>query len=249
MIEFRDATERAELHPESVIVLYGPPWGYRGNSRKDLAYATVHQLEKSEQAVRLSPGAALDTDSLRALFSRLAGATEDITVLPERVLAHDRRYVAWWCPPASRAIFFAAESAVGERAGVVPQPGLVFAATESRVWVMALQGSERPRATTPLFLSPYWNVDPRGWVCQGNAPFPKQPRVDLLDAYEAAFFESRNTHANVQGNLVKYRGGSTALWRHLLSGRLKRFPDACLTGTGATLQQWLQQVLSREGVT
>src|SRR5581483_3602195 len=128
--------------------------------------------------------------------------------LPETVLYMDGELLLWWVPPAERHVVFkAVELGAPERGEVVPHPALVFAAS-STVWkVWAVKGRHRPTLHTALFQAPYFNVYENGDICRGSAQVPNGTTAEKIDAWNAAFFGSFFTHPNVQGKLVRYRGG------------------------------------------
>jgi PRTRC genetic system protein B len=230
-----DCTQAVALLPHYALILYGE----RSASQGAYAYATAHELKAEKNGWRLGAGAPLRRDLLSdALYALLGAGQADL--LPADILGVGPGYLAWWCPPQRRAVFFAAGSALGERHAAVPHPGLVFAWTLRDLHVMALRGGDRPDGHTRLYNTPYWNVWARGRVCKGNAPFPERPGVDQIAATEQAFFYSRNTHPNVKGRLVRYRGGSLALWRDLLDGKHEGFPERVLVSAKLNVAQFLR---------
>ena len=102
-----------------------------------------------------------------------------------------------------------------------------------------MKGQHRPTPQTPLFQAPYFNVDGRGCICQGNVPVPTGTTVEKISAWNDAFLRSYFTHPNVAGKLLRYRGGAYTFWRDMLDGRFARFPDRVLVDTKITLGQLL----------
>lgn len=238
MMKVIDSTQAVALRPQYAVILYGEQSG-RGASH---AFATAHPLTAEKKGWRIGAGAPLRKDALsNALYALLGTGRPEL--LPTNVLSAGPGYLAWWCPPQRRAVFFDAGSALSARHGSVPQPGLVFVWTLRSVYVMALHTDKRPDANSMLYNTPYWNVWKGGNVCKGNAPFPERPSVDQIAATENAFFHSRNTHPNVGGRLVNYRGGSTALWCDLLDGKHKCFPLRALLPAKVTLSEFLQSCI------
>jgi PRTRC genetic system protein B len=235
MMKVMDSTQAVALAPRYALILYGEP-SADANAH---AYATAHELKSEKTGWRLRAGVPLRRDLLCKALYALMGAGQ-VEILSPNILCTGPGYLAWWCPPQHRAVFFAEGSAIGVRHGVVPHPGLVFVWAPRELFVMATRGSGRPTADTLLYNTAYWNVWERGQVCKGNAPFPERPGVDQIAEMEKAFFHSRNTHVNVKGRLVNYKGGSQALWRDLLDGKHQRFPERALVNAKINCAQFIR---------
>lgn len=209
------------------------------------ALATVHKVEEVDGEPVIGVGQAMTPRAAMELAKALLKRAAHGGFLPETVLYMDGDLIVWWVPPARRHIAFrvGAEHAEGfggiERGETVPHPGLVFAAS-SRVWrVWAVKGASRPTLDTAIYQAPYFNVDVRGGICQGNAPVPEGTTVEKITAWTEAFTRSYFTHPNGPGRLVTYRGGVYAFWRDMLDGRFRRFPEKVLVDVKTTLAQLL----------
>lgn len=221
------------LRPHTAIVLYG-------NQRDAIRYAMEHPLHEIDGDYQLGAGHPLRLDSLSNALDALAkhqGGMRLQGLLPANVLtvAYDR--IAWWCPPSVRTVFFRDQPNVR-----CMQPGLVFVATSSNLFVGALKGRERPQATDPVYDAPYFNVWRGGKMCVGNVELPGQLVAEKIAAWESAFFDSLFTHPN-GSDLVEHKGGLTGLWQMLgeQGAALETFPEDVLTLMNrATVQQFLQ---------
>ena len=205
------------------------------------ALATVHDIENIDGEAVIGAGQAMTSRAAMDLAKALLKRAAHGGFLPETVLYMDGDLIVWWMPPARRHIAFRvddvhAEAFGGqERGESVPHPGLVFAAS-SRVWrVWAVKGAGRPTPATALYQVPYFNVDVRGNICQGNAPVPEGTTVEKIAAWNDAFLRSYFTHPNGPGKLVRYRGGAYAFWKDMLDGRFQRFPERVLVDVKTTL--------------
>ena len=225
------------LELDQAVLLY--------HGRSGSALATVHEVISVDGAPVISAGRAMTAQAARELAGALLQRAAHGGFLPETVLYLQGDLLVWWVPPARRHLAFRvgteqAEAFGGrERGETVPQPGLIFAAA-SNVWrVWAVKGQHRPTPQTPLFQAPYFNVDGRGCICQGNVPVPTGTTVEKISAWNDAFLRSYFTHPNVAGKLLRYRGGAYTFWRDMLDGRFARFPDRVLVDTKITLGQLL----------
>jgi PRTRC genetic system protein B len=236
-------TARYEL--TAAILLYAS----RTSGGGDDVYATVHNIERNRPGgPRLAPGqpATLEacTDFARSMTDRAAFAG---WLAPE-ILFIGPRTLAWWRAPAPATMFFETIDAkdpkrnIGTRNGRLPQPGLVHVLAEGEWSVYAVKGAARPGPATPLFHAPYFNVYDNGALCEGNVRRPAKVNPETLAEFERAFFHSRFTHPNADSRkLTRYPKGIYALWRDLLDGKHKAFPEASLLAQGKhTLGSLLQ---------
>lgn len=216
---------------------------YKGRSGNVLA--TVHGIEDVDGEPVIGAGQAVTPRAALELSRALCKGIAHGGFLPENVLYVDGDLIVWWVPPATRHVVFrvdaqhAGDFGGAERGEAVPQPGVVFAAS-SRVWrVWAVKGAVRPTPDSTLYQAPYFNVNDHGDICQGSVQVPNGTTAEKLAAWNDAFFRSYFTHPNVRRKLVAYRGGAYRLWRDLLDGRHRRFPERALIATEATLGRLL----------
>lgn len=166
------------------------------HGRSGGALATVHEIMTVDGAPVIGAGRAMSAQAAWELAAALLQRAAHGGFLPETVLYAHGDVLLWWLSPARRHIAFhvgddhARSFGGAERGQVVPQPGLVFAAS-SRAWrVSAVKGSRRPTPQTPLFQAPYFNVDAHGHICQGNVPVPEGATVEKIGAWNDAFLRS-----------------------------------------------------------
>lgn len=162
------------------------------------------------------------------------------------ILALSANAVVWWRKPAPARVWFntRGDCVLKGRTGVTPQPGLVFAATESSWFVWAVKGSERPGKDTALFRAPYMNVWESGKICTGQAELPRGIGTQVCAGYEEAFWSSRFTHPNIHesNRLVTWPGGITKLWDELLKGDHAEFPQDSLVPFKTTIDLILGKI-------
>ncbi len=204
------------------------------------ALATVHEVEDVDGEPVIGAGQAMTPRAAIALARSLSKNVTHGGFLPETVLYMDGDLLLWWLPPGKRHIAFRTpgkedQMGAAERGETVPHPGLVFAAS-SQVWrVWAVKGRARPTLATSLYQAPYFNVDARGDICQGNVAVPEGTTAEKIAAWNDAFLRSYFTHPNVPGNLVRYYGGAYPFWRDMLDGKYSRFPERVLVDAKTTL--------------
>lgn len=221
------------------ILLYG--------SHNKTSYATVHGITMGMKGMALAEGQPMTQAALVEIVNSLSNSVQRTGLfIPENVLSMGVDSVVWYVRPSdSRRVWFkCADKKIGERNGLTPQPGLVFAAGACGWNVFAFKGNGRPTPTTPLYLAPYFNVWANGKVCQGSVEVPKACSLDNYRDFENAFFESMFSHPNVHKDLVKYRGGAYSLWKALLDGKFgNTFPEKVLVPTKLTLNDFLKQTV------
>lgn len=220
------------------------------------AYATLHDIERHRPGgPRLAPGTPATREACAAFTRTIAERAAFDGFLSNEMLFIGPRVIAWWRPPGRARMFFETvtdddeAATLGQRAGVVPQPGLVFMLVDGREWfVFAVKGADRPLSGTRLFKAPYFNVYDKGNICEGNIRRPSRVTPDTIRGFESAFFDSRFTHPNAQ-RLTNYRPRGKkkpdvyALWRDLLDRKLTAFPEASLVPHGRhTLESRLRDL-------
>lgn len=188
------------------------------------ALATVHDVSQGA----ILPGSVLDRNGLSDMVATLAGENNVRTILHERALYSDASMLLWWCPSARRPIYFkSGKKELDELSGTeVLHPALVFLARSQSLTVWALKESERPTASTALYVAPYFNVYETGNMCSGNIRLPDSltPTGKTIKEWERAFFETNFTRSNLGGQkITTFPGGHNALWKALSS--LDQFPS------------------------
>lgn len=193
-------------------------------------YATVHAVAEEPKTGRpvIGAGRPLDRRALvDALIQLDRNAAPKAEFLSSNVLGVTSAAITWWCPPASRRVFFDCPK-VGKRSAVVPHPGLVFQASAQGFCVFAVKGTDRPVEGTALFEPPYFNTWDKGRICIGSANVPRRIEVSAIKGWEDGFFNSAFTHPNAGGKRVTYRGGFHAFWTDMLDGKFQTFPARVL---------------------
>lgn len=231
------APTRGTVHLSRAVLIYE---GKQGG-----ALATVHDVQDVDGEPVIGAGHAITPKTAAGLARAILKNASHGGYLPETVLYLDADLIVWWVPPARCHIAFRVEYEMAEAFGgrergeVVPQPGLVFAAS-SELWkVWAVKGASRPNLSTAIFQAPYFNVDGHGNICQGNAPAPEGTTIQKIAQWNDAFLRSYFTHPNGEVKLVHYRTGAYGFWGDMLDGRFRRFPERVLIDCKVTLAQLL----------
>ncbi|MBZ5685516.1 MAG: PRTRC system protein B [Acidobacteriia bacterium] len=212
---------------------------YQDGSR---AFATLHEVKhRGHETPYLCAGQSVTTGFLETLAKGL-GARMGAEVLPEYVLARTPELVAWWSRAQRRVLFFGEENAEAKHLNgkMYPHPGLVFMIHGRELFVRALGGDCRPRATTRLKNAPYWNTDANGRVCLGSMRVPGETKVGSLSGWENAYFASEFTHPSGAVRLTSHPRGFLGLWSSLAAGK-RNFPVKFLADSKQTLQEFLER--------
>lgn len=212
--------------------------------------ASIHDIVyDADGNAQVGAGQLLKAHVLAAMVEAITPA-QGIQFLPESVLAHGVQGLLWWKKPTTEMVWFNTDDekdGIGARCGPVPLPGLVFFTNRNNWYVFAVKGNTRPTLETPLFMAPFFNLSEVGLICTGNAELPKTFEVKDIGAYEKTFFTSRFTHPGAKdAELTVYRGGVAALWRRLLSGKAKTFPESSLLPLDMTVGEWFTRQLGRK---
>ncbi|WP_124982948.1 PRTRC system protein B [Ralstonia solanacearum] len=230
------ATASSELKLRHAVLLYS------SLSPHTSVYATSHPVELLPEGPQILPGGPLNLDELSRFVEAAQAATAYRGFIEPHLLYLAPNTAAWWRPAAPRTVWFSADKPIGTRHGVTAHPPLVFIVHEREWYVFALAKNERPAPNTPLHVAPYFNVWEHGEICTGNVSLPDRPTPDALRTYEAAFFDSRFTHPN-HARIVRYEGGGSALWAHLLDHpEITDFPATALLPRKETLEQAITRI-------
>lgn len=220
-----------QLELEHAVLIY--------SGRNGSAFATFHNIDVHEGKATLLPGKAMTPQRGIALAKSLTRSVVMGGFLPENVLYMDGDVIVWWMPAKERHIAFKTqEELIGERAGVAPHPGLVFAASSNGWWVWAVKSRSRPTPGTALYRAPYMNVYDNGVICAGSVKLPGSTAVEKITGWNEAFFGSFFTHTN-GAKMAKVEGGLYRLWRDLLDGQYHQFPNGVLVSAGMSLGDFI----------
>lgn len=217
---------------QKAVLLYGP-------NPHSCSFATVHdvRVQEDEETASLGEAQLVRIEFLRELVKGLSSNAPS-EVFPENVLTRNELVTAWWTPAQRRTMFFAADTTLAEVDGKkFPIPPLVFRVTAGILSVRALAEDIRPKAATPLFMAPFWNVFDDGRVCHGSMRAPDDASLKALELWEKAFFGSNFTHT-IRDSICLYEGGSEALWKAMAIRPLS-FPPHYLKDAQQTLQEFI----------
>lgn len=241
-MELRSRLRTERYVPTEAIVLY------RGKSGHGEGFATVHDVEVRGEVPIIQAGKVLGTADMASLMMQLM-PTRRLAFIDSRMLALSEHEMVWWMQPCKRTMWFNTNGSdgLGQAFGDAWQPGLVFCAGECGWRVFALKGDRRPEADTPLFQAPYYNVNSEGLICRGSAELPQGIGPEQIEGCEQTFFRSRFTHPNVhvKRELTRSRGGAGALWKRMLNGKAKAFPESTLVPMKLTVGGLIKQLAAK----
>lgn len=197
-------------------------------------FVSIHDIAERGGNSVILPGVPATRQALRVAMQSLINDRQVPEILPAHVLSKGPGHLAWFRPPCKRQVWFRCDQLGGEMSAETPHPGIVFVVSDDELHLFAYKGKDRPDASTPLFMAPYFNVWSPGKVCLGSCTRPRGDAAFDATAWETMFYESWFTHPNVQ-KLVKFGKGAHAFWKDLLDGKHKTFPQAALVPLGITL--------------
>ena len=162
-------------------------------------------------------------------------------VLPPNVLHIDpsaNGSVVWYSKPQRHKLHFA--QSLGLDSGTVSLPALVWKASKKELQIFALTGKTKPKAETPLFHAPFFNLYQKGFVCMGNVNIAIKAAATLeefIAAWQGYFFESYFSHHINEHNPVGVNLFN--LYKELMADRKMQFPADTLRPTPLTLKNLL----------
>jgi PRTRC genetic system protein B len=193
----------------------------------DEFYLQTHDIEDH----KLKEGKPFHREQLQELAIALnAKSFSGITLkgmLPNNVMYYQpslsgAKFV-WYIPRSKRHIKF--KQTLKIKSGECFLPGLVFAVNDKTLHVFAIKGTGKPKASTPLFHAPFFNIMGGASVCMGTTAETNKKAFleEEIDRWERRFFGSNFTHSP---NTLAKGFNMHKLYRSLVSG--KRFPEKCL---------------------
>jgi len=227
----------AQLKARRAIIIYEQG----GNP---VSHATIHDVRLDEHGTPvIEAGEGMRDETLLDMLQTMLGASP-LTFLSSNMLARTKDIKVWWTPPVLRTLFIQPVDTTGQTYDqlpthnwTVPVPGLVFSIHNHSLSVCAVQGRERPTASTPLYRAPFANTYDTGTVCMGDV----QLRTET-DQIEKQFFDSVFTHDVGAVKRVKNFSKSWKAWEALAADKaINAFPSAWLLHTNTTLEGFLKR--------
>lgn len=211
------------------ILLYGESSQY--NTGVAAKFASIHSINWDTKQPIIAAGRPITEADLASLHKGLSESKSlpGSLWVDSKILAMGNGRMIWWTPPQQRPMFFDKSSNASQSfngAGRCPNPGLVWMATSSALFIYAVAGNDRPTQETQLFQAPFFNVWSRGQVCVGSANMPDQDMKGEPGAWEKFFFGSRFTHANfTQENRLIKNQNPYSFWSKMVKEPTATFPE------------------------
>lgn len=240
MIQATVDVGQSEIRLHKAILLYGSK---ESGGSYSTEYASIHDVKLQDNRPVVGVGRPITREALVSALLDLNGR-QSLDLLESHILAFNGYTLVFWVAPKKRKVWFECDDPMGKRSAVTPHPGLVFV-VNSELYVYAVKGSQKPKADTEIFCSPYLNTYDDGCVCMGNVRVP-DPTPAQAPAIADAFFRSAFTHPN-NAYQVKYEGGIFSLWTDLLDGKYQRFPESALFQGSGLPGKTLGQILVHFG--
>lgn len=211
----------------------------------DTPYIEYYEMDESGCPVNPHPLSVREAQNLAKALDTREQATKAFLrpegVLPVNVLhldPSDNGSVVWYTKPKRQYLYFA--DSLGLENGKVALPALVWKATKKELQLFALNGKSKPKADTPLFHAPFFNLYQKGNVCMGNVNVAIKSAATLeefITAWQGYFFGSYFSHHINQHNPVGVNLFN--LYKELMADPKKPFPNDALITTPLTLKNLL----------
>ncbi|MFP5436751.1 MAG: PRTRC system protein B [Bacteroidia bacterium] len=208
-------------------------------------YIEYYDMDESGCPVNPHPLSVREAQSLaKALDTREQAGKAFLRpegVLPTNVLHLDpseNGSVVWYTKPQRQKLYFA--QSLGLESGTIALPALVWKASKKELQVFALTVKTKPKAETPLFHAPFFNLYQKGYVCMGNVDVTIKAASSLeefITAWQGYFFESYFSHHINEHNPVGVNLFN--LYRELMADPKMPFPTDTLKSTPLILKNLL----------
>lgn len=207
-------------------------------------YVEGHDLDENGIATNVHPlnfkECAELAEKLRSAEHKTDNFLHHKSLLPENLLWYSPQKdggAMWHTPKMKASLFFSKLLAIPD--GQASLPPLLWKASKEALQVWALQGEGRPKADTPLFHAPFFNLYGDARVCMGNVRIllPKDCRLmEFISLWEKYFFASHFSHLLVDTSPVKMN--IVQLWQDLINSE-KDFPIKQLKKSSLKLKDLL----------
>lgn len=146
--------------------------------------------------------------------------------------------VVWHTKSQIRPMFFI--ESLGIPNGKAHVPAMVWKASKNGLSVYALLSGIRPKAETPLYFAPFFNVYENNKVCMGTVDVRIKKSTSLeefMHVWEESFFNSYFSHLINGHNPIN--GNCVTLWKELIKTK-KPFPKEVLIKNSLTLKDLIK---------
>ncbi|WP_417353189.1 PRTRC system protein B [Flavobacterium alkalisoli] len=226
------------------VPLYQPKAALVVFTSSDFAppYIEFYDMDESGSPVNPHPLTVREAQSLaKALDTREQAGKAFLRpegVMPDNVLhldQSDNGSAVWYTKPKRQKLYFA--ESLGLENGTVALPALVWKANRKQLQIFALNGKTKPKAETPLFHAPFFNLYQKGTVCMGNVDVTIKSAATLeefITAWQGYFFGSYFSHHINEHNPVGVNLFN--LYKEMMADPKKPFPTDTLRTTPLTLK-------------
>lgn len=219
--------------------------------RGHLHLATAHEVSPNKAgAPQIGPGRPLGPEDEATVLRLLLGRSQEagFEVFPPTLLFRDTSGFVAWLPPEIRPMHLRLNTGAVHTIQA-RWPNLVMLVRERAVYLVAIDGIERPTATSPLFHAPMPNTYADARLCTGSATLPSGHSMAELPAWEAVIFDTAWTHTNSNLTLRPATGkgkrkvaderADATFWA-TRNACLSPFPTTRLNPMNCTLEEWVR---------
>lgn len=234
MENITDRLEKLYLPTKALLI-------YQSLAEHDNVYVEAYDMNEDGSPINAHP---LSVQETIALAECLNTANEIQTnyleckgLLPEKLLSLNHRSgnAVWYTSEQQVYLYFSNKLNIA--CGQASVPAMVWKADRDKVAVFALKTNRRPKADTPLWNAPFFNIYEDGGVCMGTVdidPAAADGLEEFMHSWEQAFWNSYfshliGDHSPVTCNIVQ-------LWQDLVATG-KPFPTSVLIKHGKTLKE------------
>lgn len=218
------------------ILLYGDAHTVR--------HATLHDVQQDNNEHALSAGVTLSPVEVKRLLEQISGHTRsnEQKLIPDKVLSFGDEHLLWWVKGKPGDMWFKVNRELPVRYHV-PYPNLVFLAIKGKLFVCAVKGKSKPKASTRLYHAPLFNIYSNTNVCTGSGDIPSTYNFDDIKKWEDLIFATNYSHTN-HNHSLKGIENTVGFWRE--QQQQSKFDNTLLNplknhdGQPVVLEQWFE---------
>lgn len=229
--------------PVKALLIYATA-ADNGQDNNLSAYVESYDIGREGKPVNAHPLSDRETAELAKILSYNNGVQQGFLrcrgLFPENLLwldATDSGAALWFTPQMEVKLYFT--ESLGIPSGKAHVPPMIWKASRNQLSVFAFTGKKKPRAATPLYHAPFFNVNVDGQVCMGTVSIDIQHNTSLEDfmlLWQQYFFGSYFSHtigeARTATNIVQ-------LWTAQVQ-QGTAFPETALVTAHRKLQSLIQ---------
>lgn len=220
---------------QRALLLYGP-------SQHQFETATVHAVRQSDEGPIIGPGELLTREALIEALALLGQRRTEVKEywIGEQSLVCLPDLRVWFTPSHQQHLFFREDAGVSS--GCYGVPALLWARTDTHLFVAALDSDMRPGPDARVFRAPLPNVYSDCTVCRGTA---EPASLSDESGNVSSFWNSSFTHSHHKASVAGHRSPE-AYFKSVSGHEGLPFAGDLLVSLEMSIGEWIDHVVLKK---